>query len=100
MAELLLDVIELNDISQTTVIIDARNKANQDSFFDIIEILEPLINEASGLIQIFISSRPKDYINSSLDNWPVIEVDLDFARKDIETYIESQVDKGYSIIKE
>jgi hypothetical protein len=100
MAELLLDVIELNDISQTTIIIDARNKANQDSFFDIIEILEPLINEASGLIQIFISSRPKDYINSSLDNWPVIEVDLDFARKDIETYIESQVDKGYSIIKE
>ena len=93
MEELLLDIVELNDQSQTTIIIDALDEADSDSFFDVVEILEQLINDSPGLVKVFISSRPEDHINSALEAWPEIEIEPQFTRKDIETYINSQVNK-------
>ena len=93
MGELLLDIIELNDQSQTTIIIDALDEADSDSFFDVVEILEQLINDSPGLVKVFISSRPEDHINGALEAWPGIEIEPRLTRKDIETYIDSQVNK-------
>lgn len=52
-----------------------------------------LLNEASGLFKVFISSRPEDHINNLLESWSKFDVEPEFTRGDVETYVESQVDK-------
>jgi hypothetical protein len=44
LGELLHDIIELNDISQTTIIIDALEEDDEESFSDVMETLELLLN--------------------------------------------------------
>jgi hypothetical protein len=89
---LIHELVNLNVEFQTTTIIDAPDEVEQEEFFTVIDVLENLLDEASGLVKVFVSSKPEDH-NNILDTWSKIEIDPHLTRKDIEMYIETQIDK-------
>jgi len=94
---LISDMVRLNTISQTTIIIDALDEMDRESFAEVMDVLENLINQDSGLVKVFLSSRPEDHVNKPLRSWPRIDVDPQLTRPDIVAYIETQVDKKLTL---
>jgi Cdc6-like AAA superfamily ATPase len=93
MEKLIREMIKLNASQTTTIIIDALDEADAGSWRYVIDFLESLINQDSSLVKVFCSSRPEEPIEIGLCFWPRIEVEPGRTRQDIETYIDTRVDK-------
>jgi ankyrin repeat domain-containing protein 50 len=93
-AQLLLsDIIKLKGIAQTTIIIDALDEIDKANFLQLVEVLENVINEGSGLVKVFVSSRPEDHIESALRSWARIQINKELTAPDMEAYIDGRVHK-------
>ncbi|KAH8589100.1 hypothetical protein B0O99DRAFT_637695 [Bisporella sp. PMI_857] len=90
---LLSDMIRINGSTQTTIIIDALDEIDRETFSQVVEVLENLIDGGSGLVKVFVSSRPEHYIESALRSWARIEVEKKLTAPDMEAYINNQVHK-------
>lgn len=89
--KLIGEMIKLNT-SQTTIILDALDEADRENSLYVISFLEGLISQDWGLVKVFISSRPEEYIKLALGSWVKIEVSPEATKQDIKTYIDTQVD--------
>jgi hypothetical protein len=92
---LILQMINLNAHRQTTIVIDALDEIDRDGtgLSSITDALHYLLEEAGGLVKVFVSSRPESRIRDLLRSWTKIPVELGSTRSDIETYIELEVNR-------
>jgi hypothetical protein len=92
---LILQIINLNAHRQTTIVIDALDEIDRDGtgLTSVTDALHYLLEEAGGLVKIFVSSRPESRIRDQLRSWTRIPVDTGSTRSDIETYIELEVNR-------
>ena len=96
--KIILQMVELNGESQTTILINGLDAIDNDSFMWIVDSMQYLLGEAGlgeakGLLKIFVSSRPKTRIQNQLQSWAKIDVLPLATRSDIEIYIDMEVDR-------
>ncbi len=93
MVEMICGLIKVNGSATTTIIIDALDELDGDNFDIVTSALETMLGNSAGILKVFISSRPDSRAWQVFDNWLNIMVDPAATRKDINTYIDFQVDK-------
>lgn len=92
--EIICSLIQLNGRATTTIVIDALDELTGDHFQTVTDGLERMLDEANGLVKVFVSSRPDSRATRVLENWLKIEVSPEATRGDIDAYIEYHVEKG------
>lgn len=99
MKQLIEDMVRLN-ASQTTIIIDALDEADKDSCRHVIDVLEDLTNLESGLVKVFVASRGEDHIERELESWTTVVLESGLTDRDIEEYINAEVDHNLRLRKD
>lgn len=88
--ELIMQLIEV--YPQTTIVIDAMDECDPHKRGDLLEFLEKILQDASSLVKIFVSSRNDQDIVYKLKNYPNLHIDSRANGSDIERFVEYEVD--------
>ncbi|KAJ6264939.1 Vegetative incompatibility protein [Drechslerella dactyloides] len=89
-------ITELTKIyPQTCIVVDALDEMNnEDGQWELVEFLKKLIDTSSGLIKIFLSSRPNEaQLNTLLSDVCKHYITLGDNGADIEQFVKSTLDK-------
>ncbi|KAI9653168.1 MAG: hypothetical protein M1821_007708 [Bathelium mastoideum] len=86
---LILQLIELYPL--TTIVIDAMDECNPQKRRELLGVLEEILQNASGLVKMFISSRNDQDIVLRLKNYPNLEIDSRKNSDDIARFVKHQV---------
>jgi len=93
MKQLIVDMVERSP-SQTTIIIDALDEADEDSCRYVLGVLEDLMHLGSGLVKVFVSSRREGHIETELGSWSAVTLQSALTERDMEKYIGTRVDQS------
>jgi hypothetical protein len=93
MRNLIQELIEMNEKTLTTIIIDGLDEMDTDELHVLLKALLHLIHKTKTAVKIFLSSRDEQRIEIYLQCWSRIEVLSKFTAKDIKTYIHTVVDE-------
>ncbi|KAK6349541.1 hypothetical protein TWF696_005825 [Orbilia brochopaga] len=91
--QLITDLTEI--YPQTCIVIDALDEMNnEDGQWELVEFLKKLIDTSSGLIKIFLSSRPNEtQLNTLLSDVCKHFITLGDNGADIKQFVQSTLDK-------
>ena len=76
---------------QTILVLDALDECEECSRTEIVRSLNRLISQPSGLIKIFISSRPDPDLRIELEHGPNLEIKAEDNHDDIIKYVDSTI---------
>ena len=75
------------------LILDALDECDPETRANILDCLEKILQESSGLIKIFISSRDDQDIVFTLKDYPNLEIVSDRNRDDVAKFVRAEVQK-------
>ena len=87
-------VLELLRSNPATIIIDALDECDPARRYELLEVLDNIIQQSSNVVNIFVSSRDDNDIVCRLENSPNVIIDATDNGKDIQRFIVSQVDQS------
>ena len=76
-----------------TLIIDALDECDPGKRAELLDVLEKILRESSGLIKIFISSRDDQDIVFTLKDYPNLEIASDRNKDDVARFVRAEVQK-------
>ena len=74
----------------TTIVIDALDECDPGKRADLLETLEAILQESSGLVKIFVSSRDDQDIVCHLQEYPNLELASDRNTDDIASFVRAE----------
>jgi hypothetical protein len=77
----------------TTIVIDALDECDPRKRRDLLEKLEQILRESSGLVKIFVSSRDDHDIMYRLQHYPNLEIKSDRNSDDIKVFVKDQTEQ-------
>ncbi|EHK24791.1 uncharacterized protein TRIVIDRAFT_220231 [Trichoderma virens Gv29-8] len=83
----------VNLYPKTILVLDGLDECNPDTRGELIEILAELTMLAKNSVKLFISSRKEQDIAKQLPSDVTLEVDAHDNEEDIETFVESRIEK-------
>ena len=89
--DLILELIDQSDM--TTIVIDALDEIDPEKRYDLLEALETILQEARGLIKVFVSSRDDQDIVCTLNNYPSLDITSDHNQRDIEAFVRNETER-------
>lgn len=87
-------VLELLSSNPATIIIDALDECDPARRYELLEVLDNIIQQSSNVVNIFVSSRDDNDIVCRLENSPNVIINATDNGKDIQRFIVSQVDQS------
>jgi hypothetical protein len=78
---------------QTTIIIDAMDECDPDTRYELLQALEELLQSASSLLKIFVSSRNDQDIVQMLTSYPNLEIASHRNSHDIALFVNIEVER-------
>lgn len=88
-------IIDLTKIYPSiTIVVDALEECDPKTRWILLGALEDIIASSANLVKIFISSRSHDNIASKLRSWPQLPIGEQDNAKDIESFIDDQVEQA------
>ena len=76
----------------TTIVIDALDECDPERRTDLLETLESILQESSGLVKIFVSSRDDQDIVLRLLDYPNLELSSEMNKDDISSFVIAETD--------
>jgi hypothetical protein len=74
-------------------VIDALDECDPGKRRDLLKALEKILQESSGLVKIFVSSRDDHDIVSRLQHYPNLEIKSDRNSDDIAVFVKEQTER-------
>ncbi|KAI9666864.1 MAG: hypothetical protein M1831_001369 [Alyxoria varia] len=87
----MIDIVK--DRCLTYVVVDALDECAKDTRQDLVNAFSRLLQESSGLVKLFISSRDDLDIVLHMNAYPDIKIEAQDNKDDILRYVESSVDR-------
>lgn len=78
----------------TYIIIDALDECNPNLRGDLLEALRTIVEQSSGVVKIFVSSRDDQDIVNYFAKQPHVRIDARKTNEDLELFIETAVEKA------
>jgi hypothetical protein len=73
-----------------TIVLDALDECDPGRRADLLDVLEHVLQDASSLVKIFISSRTDQDIVLRLESYPSLEIDPERNHVDIRRFVETE----------
>lgn len=89
----IIDVLNLRQ-DPAFIMLDALDECGVDSVHDLLDALEQILQEASGLTKIFVTSRDDGDIRNRLEGTTNVYIDAANISDDINRFIVAEVDKA------
>lgn len=80
----------------TTIVIDALDECDPERRAELLEALEAILQDATSLVKIFVSSRDDQDIVLHLRSYPTVELSSDKNKADITSFVTAET---HSLIK-
>lgn len=77
----------------TTILIDALDECDPGKRRDLLKCLEKILQESSGLVKIFVSSRDDQDIVFRLQHYPELEIKSDKNSDDIAVFVKNETER-------
>jgi hypothetical protein len=87
---LILQLVE--QYPMTTIVIDALDECDPGRRTDLLETLESILQEASSLVKIFVSSRDDQDIVWHLQKYPNLELSSNKNKDDITSFVRKETE--------
>jgi hypothetical protein len=82
----------VNEYSQTVIILDALDECDQDSRWQLMQVMGDLVSKSGRPLKVFISSRPDEDIKAQVSG-KIIEIQAINNQGDIEKFVNAEIDK-------
>ena len=89
--ELIVELIENYGI--TTIIVDALDECDPETRQSLLDAFEDILQEAAGLVKIFVSSRDDQDIVCILREYPNLDISSDKNTHDIQTFVRIETER-------
>ena len=89
--DLIIRLVE--DYSMTTIVVDALDECDPSTRQSLLDALERILKESSGLVKIFVSSRNDQDIVCSLRDYPNMVISSDKNTADIKAFVKTETMK-------
>lgn len=84
-------IVHLTDYyAVSTIIVDALDECNPESRHQLLDALEDILHQSSGLVKIFVSSREEGDLVCELRDYPSLKISSDRNSKDIELFVHTE----------
>ena len=80
----------LHHSSMTTIVIDALDEIDSEKRYPFIQALEEILQDATGLVKIFVSSRDDQDISCTLADYPSFSIASNHNQRDIEKFVRAE----------
>ncbi len=75
------------------IIVDALDECNPKSRHELLDALEDILQQSSGLVKVFVSSREEGDLVCELRDYPSLRISSDRNSQDIELFIRTETTK-------
>ena len=89
--DLILDLVEQSQM--TTIVIDALDEVDPEKRHALLDVFEDILQEAVGLVKIFVSSRDDQDIVCTLNEYPSLDLASDKNQRDIEQFVRTETER-------
>ena len=83
----------IGSFRMTTIVIDALDEIDSTSRDALLEALENILQDATGLVKIFVSSRDDQDIVCTLSEYPSLDIVSDKNQRDIERFVQTETER-------
>lgn len=84
-------IVSLSDYyAVSTIIVDALDECNSESRYQLLDALEDILQQSSGLVKIFVSSREEGDLVCELRDYPSLRISSDRNSRDIELFVRTE----------
>lgn len=77
----------------TTIVIDAMDECNPEKRLDFLKALQQILQDSTGLVKVFVSSRDDQDIALRLRDYPNLEIDSQRNGNDIARFVKDQTEQ-------
>lgn len=91
LVELILELTSL--YSRTTIILDALDECNPETRWEIVDALNDIVADSTGLVKVFISSREEGDLRLSIQDHTGVQVTALENNEDIQKFVEVETDR-------
>jgi hypothetical protein len=88
---LIIDLLALHPVA--TIIIDALDECEPETRADILDVFTDILQNASTLVKLYVSSRDDQDIVYQLKDYPNLELSSDKSSADIVHFVRSETDR-------
>lgn len=89
--DLILELVK--QYRMTTIVIDALDEIDSEKRHALLEALEDILQEAVGLVKVFVSSRDDQDIVCTLEEYPSLGLASDKNQRDIEQFVRTETER-------
>ncbi|OJJ06515.1 hypothetical protein ASPVEDRAFT_327326 [Aspergillus versicolor CBS 583.65] len=97
MSELVELILELTNLySRTTVILDALDECDPETRWKLVDALNDIVADSTGLVKVFISSREEGDLRLSIQDHTGVQMTALENNKDIQKFVEIEAERMVS----